>query len=93
MVITLMHARVIVRTISDPNLHLTADSFLIQILTQVLPTDGMNINMLNIKESIFSACCAFHYPVEKSSFLGSSGLNVLTHKGASEQELIHHGNK
>jgi len=58
----------------------------------VLPTDGMNINSLNIRESVFSAASAFAYSVDKSSVLGSSGLAVLMQKGASEQQLIHHGN-
>lgn len=58
---------------------------------KVLPTEGMNINSLNIREAVFSAAASFDMPVDKATLSASSGLSLAVQRGASEEQLLHHG--
>ena len=53
--------------------------------------DGMNINGLNIREAVFAAVASFDYTVEKATLSSSSGLALVLQKGASEEDLLRHG--
>jgi hypothetical protein len=53
--------------------------------------DGMNINGLNIREAVFAAAASFDYKVEKATLSSSSGLALVLQKGASEEDLLRHG--
>lgn len=58
---------------------------------KVLPTEGMNINSLNIRGGVFAAVAAFDAPVDKSTLSASSGLALVVQRGASEEQLLKHG--
>ncbi len=58
---------------------------------KVLPLDGVNISILNIREAVFAAAAAFDIEVNKATISASSGLAVLTQRGASEHQMGEHG--